>query len=330
MRTGQNPAKSIEYVAQPERVTVAVVSYIPFLKGYYSNSLEVLKICLGSIIDNTKIPCDLLVFDNNSCQKVKDHLRTVQLNGDIQYLILSEKNIGKAGAWNFIFGSAPGELVAYSDADIYHYPGWLSALVEVYETFQNVGMITGIPMWSPEEFSTSTVEWANSDPEVQIEYGNFLPWEDYWRHAQSLGHSEEKARAHFENSKEYVIEYHGLRCYAGAGHFQFLAAKDALQSVLPIPSKRPMGQVRLLDKSLNDRGLLRLSTENWWVQHLGNNLEIFTMGNDQVLNKNPNKSANVTYLEQYQKNKYWLWNIKPVRRFLQWVHGTTFEILYRS
>lgn len=330
MRTGQNPAKSIEYVAQPERVTAAVVSYIPFLQGYYSNSLEVLKICVGSIIDNTRIPCDLLVFDNSSCQEVKDYMRTAQQNGDIQYLVLSEKNIGKAGAWNFIFGSAPGELIAYSDADIYHYPGWLSALVEVYENFHNVGMITGIPMWSPEEFSTSTVEWAKGDPEVKIEYGDFLPWEDYWRHAQSLGHSEQKARAHFENSKEYVIEYHGFRCYAGAGHFQFLAAKDALQSVLPVPSQRPMGQVRMLDKSLNDRGLLRLSTEKWWIQHLGNDLEIIAMDSDRAANENAIRFVPPAYPVQHQSNKHRLWNIKPVRRFLQWVHGATFEILYRS
>lgn len=330
MRTGQNPAKSIEYVAKPERVTVAVVSYIPFLKGYYSNSLDVLIVCLNSIFENTRFPCDLLVFDNGSCQEVTDHLRTAHQNGDIQYLVLSEKNIGKAGAWNFIFGSAPGELIAYSDADIYHYPGWLDALVEVYETFHHVGMVTGIPMWSPEEFSTSTIEWAESDPEAKLEYGEILPWEDYWRHAQSLGHPEQKARAHFESCKEYVVEYRGLRCYAGAGHFQFLTAKDTLKSILPIPSQRPMGQVRLLDKSINDRGFLRLSTEKWWVQHLGNDLMNFAFQMDHSGSEIPHNPDFFTYPQPARKNKHRLWDIKPVRRFLQWVHGTTFEILYRS
>ncbi len=258
MRTGQNPAKSIEYVAKPERVTVAVVSYIPFLKGYYSNSLDVLKLCLSSIFENTRIPYDLLVFDNGSCQEVIDLLRTAHQHGEIQYLVLSEKNIGKAGAWNFIFGSAPGELIAYSDADIYHYPGWLGALVEVYETFLHVGMVTGIPMWSPEEFSTSTIEWAEGDPEAKLEYGGMLPWEDYWRHAQSLGHSEQKARAHFESCKEYVIEYRGLRCYAGAGHFQFLAAKDTLKSILPIPSATPDGPGSIIRQILKRQGLIAI------------------------------------------------------------------------
>jgi hypothetical protein len=48
MRVGQNPAKSIESVPQPQRVTVALVSYIPFLGGYYAQGLDVLKTCLGA------------------------------------------------------------------------------------------------------------------------------------------------------------------------------------------------------------------------------------------------------------------------------------------
>ena len=64
MRVGQNPAKSIEHVPQPQRVTVALVSYIPFLSGYYAQGLDVLKTCLGSLWDSIQTPYDLLVFDN--------------------------------------------------------------------------------------------------------------------------------------------------------------------------------------------------------------------------------------------------------------------------
>ncbi len=42
MRQGQNPAKFIKQVAHPQPVTVFVVSYIPFLEGYYAHSLDVL------------------------------------------------------------------------------------------------------------------------------------------------------------------------------------------------------------------------------------------------------------------------------------------------
>ncbi len=48
MRVGQNPAKYVKTVARPERITVAVLNYIPFISGFYSEALDVLKVCLNS------------------------------------------------------------------------------------------------------------------------------------------------------------------------------------------------------------------------------------------------------------------------------------------
>jgi glycosyltransferase involved in cell wall biosynthesis len=325
MRTGQNPAKSIDHLIKPQRVTVAVITYIPFLSGYYAQSLEVLKVSLNSIWANSDLPFDLMVFDNASCPEVQEYLLENHQNGNIQFLTLSQKNIGKGGAWNFLFSSAPGEYIAYSDGDIYHNPGWLSAMVNTLETFPNAGMLTGIPMWSPEEFSTSTLLWAEGDPEVTLEHGKLLTWEDYWKHASSLGHSEQKARGHFETCEESMLEYRGVKCYIGAGHFQFLAPRKALQTILPIAFDRPMGQVRRLDIALNDNGFLRLSTQTWWVQHLGNTLsrEFSDDSDDRNWTRPTNAQAPAG-----SASGIWRW--KPLRRFLQWSHGKTFEILYRN
>jgi len=123
MRVGQNPAKSIESVPQPQRITVAVVSYIPFLSGFYAQSLEVLKACLNSLWDTTGQAYDLMVFDNASSPEVQEYLVDAQRQGLIQYLVFSDKNVGKGGAWNFIFQAAPGEIIAYSDSDVRFAPG---------------------------------------------------------------------------------------------------------------------------------------------------------------------------------------------------------------
>ncbi|MFC2025905.1 glycosyltransferase family A protein, partial [Chloroflexota bacterium] len=260
MRVGQNPAKSIDNVPQPAKVTIAVVTYIPYLSGYYKDALDVLKISLESIWANTKTPYDLMVFDNASCEVVREYLVEAHNQERLQYLILSDKNIGKAGAWNLIFSGAPGEIIAFGDSDIYYYPGWLSTLLKVLDLFPEAGMVTGMPMWSPDEFSTSTIKWSEDNPEVRLEHGKLLTWEDYWRHSCSLGTPIEKAREHFASCQDYRIEYTGETFFVAAGHFQFVARKQILQCVLPIPSKRPMGQVRLLDIVLNERGYLRLST----------------------------------------------------------------------
>jgi hypothetical protein len=67
MRKGQNPAKFVKQVARPQRITAAVITYIPFLSGFYAESLEVLKVCLNSLREGADLPFDLLVFDNASC-----------------------------------------------------------------------------------------------------------------------------------------------------------------------------------------------------------------------------------------------------------------------
>jgi cellulose synthase/poly-beta-1,6-N-acetylglucosamine synthase-like glycosyltransferase len=141
MRVGQNPAKFVKDVKKPERITVAVLTYVPFISGYYAEMLEVIKICLGSLIANTDLPHDLMVFDNGSCRETQDYLRGLQDEGHIQYLFLSGKNLGKGGAWNILLSGAPGEIVAYTDSDAYFYPGWLSHSVQLLETYPRVGMV---------------------------------------------------------------------------------------------------------------------------------------------------------------------------------------------
>ena len=320
MRVGQNPAKFVNQVAQPQRITVAVVTYIPFLGGYYAQSLDVLKTCLQSIWDNSDLPYDLLVFDNASCAETRQFLTHALEEGKIQFLWLADKNIGKAGAWNIIFGGAPGEIIAYADSDVYFYPGWLSGLVNALETFPQAGMITGMPLGGPTELSTSTIRWAQSNPDVQLQEGCILSWEDYWRHTRSLGKEEAEARELYRSHQDWLLTYQGQEWLAGAGHFQFIAYRKVLQSVLPIPSKRPMGQVMALDSAINEHGYLRLSTRKWWVQHLGNTLNglILTQSLPSKAERNPAKPART------------IWKWTPLRKALFWVYHKTFDLLYRQ
>jgi glycosyltransferase involved in cell wall biosynthesis len=322
MRVGQNPAKSIDQVARPADITVAIVTYIPYLGGYYSESLNVLKVCLESLWEHTDLAYDLLVFDNASCPEVHAYLSDAQQRGKIQFLVSSDRNLGKGGAWNLIFAGAPGKIIAYADSDIYFYPGWLSAQVQVLEAIPEVGMVTGMPLWSPPEFSTSTIQWAESNPEARLERGELLPWEDYWRHLSSLGYDEESARGYYATHEYTCLHYRGQRFYVGAGHFQFVARREVLQAALPIPSERPMGQVRSLDIALDNSGYLRLSTPRWWVQHLGNTLQGFD-GTAIQQQPAPKDSRRRT-----EKRGFWSW--KPVHRMLTWMNDRTFKILYWS
>ncbi len=270
MRKGQNPAKFVDQVARPERITVALLNYIPLLSGYYAESLDVLKVCLESLRAHAGLPFDLMVFDNGSCPEVRDFLIQEKEAGRIQYLILSEKNMGKGGAWNVIFGGAPGEIIAYTDSDVLFFPNWLKRSVEILETFPNVGMVTARPFRTPPEFLTATLAWAREH--AVLEEGQFIPWEMFLEFNLSLGQTEEENRKVYAETRDWQIHYRGVTAFAGASHWQFTAYKSTLQRFLPFDMSKPMGQVRQLDRRMNEAGLLRLMVSDPLAMNLSNTL----------------------------------------------------------
>lgn len=323
MRVGQNPVKSIEEIAPPASVTVVIIAYIPFLSGYYAQSLDVLKLCLGSLQANTPPgEYDLLVFDNGSCTEVREYLLAEQSAERIQYLWLSERNLGKPAAWNAALAAAPGQIVAYADSDVCFYPGWLQASLETLQAFPKAGMVTAMPMLIPEKYSTTTLNWAKRQRGLKLERGQLLPWQDFWRHARSLGDSEAQAREFYAQNKAVRLSAKGRSYYLGAAHFQFTAPKAALQAVLPIPAERPMGRVRLLDEAMNRAGYLRLCTADWHVQHIGN-----TLPRRQDLLEAP---AGLADRAEKPAIRSGFWRSGWVRKLLQRIHGWSFDKLHRN
>lgn len=280
MRKGQNPAKFVKEVAKPERITAAMLTYIPFLSGFYEETLDVLKVSLDSMRKDAGLPFDLLVFDNGSCPEARDYLIREKEEGRIQYLILSEKNVGKGGAWNVILAGAPGKIISYADSDVLFSPNWLARSVEILETFPNVGMVTARPFRSPPEFYTATLDWARQN--ATLEEGQFIPWETFLEFNLSLGQTEEENKKVYKETRDWRITYRGpersgaqskdVTAMAGASHWQFTAYKSTLQQFLPFDMSRPMGQVRQLDQRMNDAGLLRLMVSDPLAMNMSNTL----------------------------------------------------------
>lgn len=314
MRVGHNPARFIEKVAQPAEITVAVVNCLPFLSGFYEQSLDILKIVIDSLNATREEahPYDVMLFDNHSCAEVREYLKEACDQGKIQYLVLSENNIGKIGAWNYMFGAAQGKYVVFSDGDIQFRSGWLSASLDLFETFPGVGMVTARPLRTPMEYSSASLEWARRTG--VLEEGRFLDWETFWEHVESLGQAEDKARQDYANGSEYRVTQSGKVAFIGATHFQFMARQDVLQKVIPLPSEQPMRGERALDIAINKMGLLRLTTERPYVRHMGN--------------IPPSSDLKLVTLPRRKSLLRRILMLSPIRRVLLWLHNRIFRLYF--
>jgi len=96
-RIGRHPAKTSQEIPIPksQQITITTIVHIPELMGFWSQSQEVLKLFFSSLVNNTDQTFDLMVFDQGSCQQVKDYLLNLQRKGMIQYLIFSKHNLRK-------------------------------------------------------------------------------------------------------------------------------------------------------------------------------------------------------------------------------------------
>lgn len=276
-----NPARTKISTYSPQRVTVAVLVHIPHLIGYHRDRLSVAQLCFQSLVANTTLPHDLMVFDNGSCAEAASYLDGLQTEGTVQLLIRSSTNLGKIGAFQIIFRCAPGELVAYSDEDFYFYPGWMESQLQVLDAFPKVGMVGGyvVPGMFEASRMDAALKLAEGEPEITVQSGKFIPeaWIADW--ALSTGRDPEQAVREAASQEEYVIERDGVHAFAAANHDQFIAPKAAVQQCLPTGwSGQLMGEMIDLDQALNRAGYLRLATRERTTRHLGNVLSEQRLG----------------------------------------------------
>ncbi len=314
-RLGQNPAKFVEGIAQPAPVLVAVISYLPFLRGYYHQGLEVLKVCLESVRRHTQGDYDLMVFDNASCREVREFLLAEHQSGGLQYLLLSETNLGKVGAWNFIFGAASGEYLAYADSDVYFCPGWLERHLQIFDAYPGVGSVTGQPRRQRRDFTQNTIRALPAHPDIQVDLGDHIPRTWIEDHDRSLGKVEEGG-ANLP-AEDYRLTCRGVPAYVTAQHYQFVIRSELARSMVPFRTNRPMGaDVAQFDAALDARNLLRLAVADRLAIHMGNTLEIA-----------PQLPAVAAPRAAQPRGRFW--DMAWVRRLLLGIHDRIFRLYYR-
>ena len=334
-RIGINPARGQVTDYRPARITLAMVTYIPNLAGYFEHRLEVLRLVLSSLMAHTTTPHDLMVFDNASCPEVVSYLRQMQEQSQVDYLILSERNLGKVDALRVLFNAAPGEVIAYSDDDVFFYPGWLEAQLEILDCFPQAGMVSGIAVRNAAGHARRSLDQlaAQGAPGLSVARQRRIPdaWEADW--ALSTGRD---PQAHLQATQEHldlvfrVDKPGGGVCEAigAASHFQFITPRQVILQALPTGwTGKLMGSMIELDEAVDDLGCLRLSTVERYTRHLGNALSAEVIAEARRLRLALEASA--VPATGKRRRKHWLLRLPGSRRVLSGLYQRLFKILYR-
>lgn len=274
-----NPSRGKNLDFTPPRVTVAVLVYAPHQAGYFQHRLDVTRLTLESILANTEKPYELLVFDNGSCPEMTGFLQALYNTGKIDTLILSAENIGKLNALWRIAQAAQGEVIAYTDDDVYHLPGWLPEHLKVLDTYPNVGAVTGFYIKQRVAMSSDqTLAWVKAleekDPSA-VQRGNLISrkWEE--EYMDNAGRTEERYQSEIEGIEDVVVSLQGVKAWVSAHHFEVLVPKNVLIEVLNqmLPggwSDQLMGRMVEMDDRMDALGYLRLTTYPQTMRLLGN------------------------------------------------------------
>jgi len=337
-RIGINPARRKTSKYKPSRVTATVLTYIPDLSGYFKQRLDILQLTLTSLQKNTNVPFDLMVFDNGSCGEVVKYLQEQQHNGVINFLLLAKENIGKIGALRIMFNAVPGEIVAYSDDDIFFYPGWLEAQLQILEAFPNVGMVSGIPVRNASKHANHSLEklLQQPPPQISVSLERRIPdqWEIDW--AQSTGRDPKKHIESTQNEKDIVLKTkknnsdRTIEAIGSANHFQFIAPKNVITRALPTVWRgNLMGSMLEMDEAVDALGYLRLATVDRFTRHIGNVLSGEVVDEARTFGINLHNEIVETAKDTQKTGRHWIFVIPGARRFLTYIYNHIFEILYQ-
>ena len=333
-RKGQNPLKWIKQKEKPNDITITSIVHLPELAGFWMDGLKVLDKFFYSIRKNTGLPFDLMILDNGSCNQVKEYLNKQYLEQNIQFLYFSKYNLRKLGGMNLLFSSAPGKIISFTDSDVYFFPGWLEETINILNKFPDTGMVSAIPtIDQSEKRMESTIQGIYSSKDIQFETGNnLIPKNFIDAHRISLGKSKQEYFRGINNRIDRRISKDGVSAYVCAQDFQFTTKKSVINQVLPL-EMRPNDEFYdplyspVFETKINELGFWRLSTSNYLIHHMGNNVDNLNSEISKILKKEIMFEANLKIHDKTSLFKRIL--LHPTfRKFLKKVYNKIYQLLY--
>ena len=269
MRVGVNPEKlspkKLEH--KPHRVIIPV--YIPNLSDdYYENQLDVLKLCLDSLLATTdKAATNITVINNNSCSEVTMLLEDYFSKGKIEKLVRLSENRGKVEPVLSEAMASFEEYITISDADVFFRCGWLSETVKLFQVDNKVGVVSPLPV--PHLYGYCNDACISDNMcRGRLKWGKVVDTETLKEYEKSVGvnllHQYYDRQCYFEKNSQKAI--------LGATHM-VATYKNFFKQVpfkkVPYVFKNSL-EKEFVDSLAQRYGLWRVSTMQAYAYHMGN------------------------------------------------------------
>jgi GT2 family glycosyltransferase len=302
----------------PKETTVVVLTHIPHSEGYYQERFDVTKLSLASLLQHTDGSHDIMVFDNGSSPEMVEFLTDLKDRQAIQYLLLSQKNIGYGAALNMALSAAPGKYVAYTDDDVFFYPDWLSKHLKVLETFPETALVSGQVVEGDFQHDAAPVVAAKHNIDIS-EFKIPRKWTERWCRGLMLDADEYLSRETVISLKNYMLQHNGVKAYAGATGYSFVFRRSLLDEMPPFWSDRVIGgEDAEWHRVANAKGYLRLTTSELLTDHIGNVLNDFWINEARRFNIDVSNLSAVNMASMGDGTRPRLAKFRPTRFLLHW------------
>jgi Glycosyl transferase family 2 len=270
MRIGSNPTKENNKLDAKYYHRIIMPVYVPNLDGYFSRSLEILKMALDSLLHTIHDRTAITVIDNACCEEVRQLLGEYHAKGLIDQLIVNKDNNGKIDP---LLSAARGTyepLITITDNDVLFLPGWITEVEKSIEAFPEIGLVSPCPVPVMWHYYTSTVLLSNI---LRIKSGPLLRKEELMNFPISVGRLDMYNKRPNLLEKQNYLERKGVKVVVGAGHFVATLRREVFDYAPRVPSLKKIvgGSERNYIDVPVDRGcFFRVGTSRILAHHMGN------------------------------------------------------------
>jgi len=289
MRINTNPSKGTKVSLTEKYIhRIVIPLYIPNFEGYFSQSLEVFKLCLSSLQKTIHKKTAITIINNGSCNGVVDFLNDKFKNGVIQELVHTG-SIGKINALLKVLKTVEEELITISDSDIFFLNGWQDETVNIFSTFPKSGVVGLIPQLNLYTSLSYNLLFDNLTSN-NLMFKKFVNMKALERFYQSIGWDFKSMD--FFKTNLVIKSKKGKVAIVGSGHAVATYKNEVFRFIPNENCKYKLGGTYIrtfLDEPVLKTGGWRLTTEDNYAYHMGNTYENWMSLEIKSLNNESNR-----------------------------------------